>query len=109
MNSDEARRLDLAIELAEEALDAYQQLLTPDTRLALRAALVSDLLDTTAGQEMLRSMEADPVVDKSSDVAREPAAGLGGAGGDNGATALRDREKQVEPIEGPENLRPGGY
>ncbi len=72
MKTDEERRLELAVGLAEEALDAYQELLTPDTRLVLRAALVADLLDTPSGQELLRSVEADPVVGKSGDVSKVP-------------------------------------
>lgn len=73
MTTEEERRLELAIGLAEEALDAYQHLLTPDARLALRAALVADLLDTSSGQELLRSVEADPIVSNSGDVPKKSA------------------------------------
>jgi hypothetical protein len=58
-------RLELAIGLAEEALDSYEHLLTPEMREVFRAALVADLLDTAEGQEMLRSIEAQPTVERS--------------------------------------------
>jgi len=81
-DGDDDERADLAFELVEEALDSYQHLLTPELRLVLRAAMVSELLDTPEGQRTLRSVAADPIVKASKTV-----------GGDDASAKESDEDK----------------
>ena len=79
-------RVDVAFELVEEALRPLDHLLSPELRLAIRAVMVAELLDTPEGQRTLRSVMPDPIVEQSGSVAKDGAASDGESQAGQGKT-----------------------